>query len=203
MIRLQNAEPDNIFREATEQKCQAPKLFGTCKKDVRHTLVTCGHAALCGDCVHTSSECIICRDPIPRDSESKVLRLYEELKVCQLVPEEFESETWKDDSPALEPNVKRLLTFFEVALHYHTPLVVFKCKSTTSDFLQFFIHYCHPKLLDIKATALNRQVVSKNSLLDPFTLNYVLVEWSEKVFKRHLRDLSKLCMSHYFVPLEL
>ncbi|KAL3682089.1 hypothetical protein R1sor_000111 [Riccia sorocarpa] len=116
--RLVSVEPRDLCLEAKIEYCRATRDLQSCGRTVQHLLVSCGHACLCAECSQRCDVCPICRTPITRPESALRLRLYDELVEAGFVPQGREEDLQErgKDGQFLTPDVRRLCSFFDVAL---------------------------------------------------------------------------------------
>lgn len=122
-------EPRDLCVEAKVEYCRATRDLRSCGRAVQHLLVSCGHACLCAECSQRCDVCPICRVPVTKPESSVRLRLYDELVDAGLLPQarEEESREREKDGQYLTVDVRRLCSFFDVALENNLVSLVCHC----------------------------------------------------------------------------
>lgn len=124
---LASLDPRELCNEAKVEKCRAIRDLRSCGRSVQHVLVSCGHACLCTECSQRCDVCPICRSSIPRNAATSRLRLYDQLLEAELLPRSADEDGKDRDGEQLTTDVRRLHSFFDVALENNLASLVCHC----------------------------------------------------------------------------
>ncbi|KAL2610876.1 hypothetical protein R1flu_022568 [Riccia fluitans] len=159
--RLVSVEPRDLCLEAKVESCRATRDLRSCGRTVQHLLVSCGHACLCAECSQRCDVCPICRTPVTRPESAMRLRLYDELVEAGFVPQAREEDCRErgKDGQFLTPDVRRLCSFFDVALE--------------NNLVSLICHY-------VSEVCMDECAVSSDALLSILLDGDVVKEWCKR-----------------------
>lgn len=110
---------------------------------MQRVLISCGHAALCDECIQRCDVCPICRVTLPKGESDLPLRLYYECIEAGLISKRCDDRLRdkEDGENQLVADVQRLYSLFDVALENNLVSLICHCILTPSNKNKLYCYY--------------------------------------------------------------
>ncbi|KAL6501557.1 hypothetical protein OROGR_026690 [Orobanche gracilis] len=169
LVRLASIDPIELCNEAKLERCRATRDLRSCGRYVQRVLISCGHAALCEECIQRCEVCPICRIALPKERHDLHLRLYYECIEAGLISKTCDDRL-RDKDETID-DIHRLYYLFDVALENNLALLI-----------------CHY----ITDVCMNESAVSSDPVTAFLLDEKVVKDWCRRTFSNILAKLQEI-----------